>query len=373
MDKTKSVMKVLFFIEGMTAGGKERRLTELMKALKLKPDIQFELVVMTKEVHYREIFDLDIKIHYLIRNGKKDMSIFQRFFRICRNYKPDVVHCWDSMTAVYSAPVCKLLNIKFVNGMVVDTPMPQNMSNVHWRRARLTFPFSNVIIGNSKAGLSGYNAPVRKSICIHNGMDLRRFEKVKDSASMIKEMFGTNSRDICIAGMVAQFDSERKDYMTLIEAAKTLISSNKNLRFILVGEGPDLNTIKDSVPQSLVDSIIFPGKRSDVESIVNIFDIGILLTNTKLHGEGISNAIIEYMALGKPVIATRSGGTEEIVEDQKTGFLISPFCSPELMEKMEILIKDPDSRNKMGQAGRERIHRCFSIDKMVNKFISVYN
>jgi len=366
-------MKVLFFIEGMTAGGKERRLTELMKALKLKPDVQFELVVMTKEIHYQEIFNLNIKIHYLIRKGKKDMSIFQKFFKICRSYRPDIVHCWDSMTAVYSAPVCKLLNIKFVNGMVVDTPMPQDMSNVHWRRARLTFPFSNIIIGNSKAGLMGYNAPARKSTCIHNGMDLRRFEKVKEPSLMVKDIFGTNSENIFVAGMVAQFDSGRKDYGTLIEAAKALMASNDTLRFIFVGEGPDFDKIKGRVPDSLLNKIIFSGKRSDVESIVNIFDVGVLLTNTNLHGEGISNSIIEYMALGKPVIATRSGGTNEIVEDQKTGFLISPFGSAELIEKMTILINDSELRSKMGKAGKERIHKCFSIDKMVNKFISVYN
>lgn len=366
-------MKVLFFIEGMTAGGKERRLTELMKALRLRSDIQFELVVMTREIHYQEIFNLNIKIHYLIRKGKKDMSIFQKFYKICRSYKPDIVHCWDSMTAVYSSPICKFLNIKFVNGMVVDTPMPQDMSNVHWRRARLTFPFSNIIIGNSKAGLLGYNAPTRKSTCIHNGMDLSRFEKVKNSSLILEEMLGPGSTNILIVGMVAQFDAERKDYGTLIEAAKSVMKSNDALRFILVGEGPDFDKIKSSVPDSLLNKIIFPGKRSDVESIVNIFDIGILLTNTKLHGEGISNAIIEYMALGKPVIATRSGGTEEIVEDQKTGFLISPFDSTELIEKMEVLINHPELRSKMGTAGKERIQKCFSIDKMVSKFISVYN
>jgi len=344
-----------------------------MKALKLKPDVQFELVVMTKEIHYQEIFNLNIKIHYLIRKGKKDMSIFQKFFKICRSYRPDIVHCWDSMTAVYSAPVCKLLNIKFVNGMVVDTPMPQDMSNVHWRRARLTFPFSNIIIGNSKAGLMGYNAPARKSTCIHNGMDLRRFEKVKEPSLMVKDIFGTNSENIFVAGMVAQFDSGRKDYGTLIEAAKALMASNDTLRFIFVGEGPDFDKIKGRVPDSLLNKIIFSGKRSDVESIVNIFDVGVLLTNTNLHGEGISNSIIEYMALGKPVIATRSGGTDEIVEDQRTGFLISPFNVTELVEKMRILINDAELRSKMGQAGKERIQKCFSIDKMVNKFISVYN
>jgi glycosyltransferase involved in cell wall biosynthesis len=365
-------MKVLFFIEGMTAGGKERRLTELMKALKLKSTIDFELVVMTRDIHYEEIFDLGIKVHYLIRKSKKDMSIFQKFYTICRKYKPDIVHCWDSMTAIYSAPICKLLNIKFVNGMVVDTPMPQNMSNVHWRRARVTFPLSNIIIGNSRAGLAGYRAPARKSTCIHNGMDLRRFATVKDPSSIRAELFGKNAEDFFIIGMVAQFDTERKDFSTLIQAAQSLLLVHSNLRFILVGEGPDFDKVKNGIPDSIADKIKLTGRRSDVESVVNIFDIGVLLTNIKLHGEGISNAIIEYMALEKPVIASRGGGTDEIVEDQKSGFLISPFSVEELTEKLQILINDADLRQKMGKAGKERIQKCFTIDKMVNKFITIY-
>jgi len=204
-------------------------------------------------------------------------------------------------------------------------------------------------------------------------MDLRRFEKLKDPSIVFREIFGTRAKRPFVIGMVAQFDAERKDYGTLIQAAKFLIPSNDSLMFVLVGDGPDFDKIKASIPDSLLNKIIFTGKQSDVESIVNIFDIGILLTNTKLHGEGISNSIIEYMALGKPVIATRSGGTDELVEDQKTGFLISPFGSAELIEKMTILINDSELRSKMGQAGKERIHKCFSIDKMVNKFISVYN
>jgi glycosyltransferase involved in cell wall biosynthesis len=327
---------------------------------------------MTRDIHYEEIFDLDIRVHYLIRKSKKDMSIFQKFYKICRKYKPDIVHCWDSMTAIYSAPICRLLNIKFVNGMVVDTPMPQNMSNVHWRRARVTFPLSNIIIGNSKAGLAGYRAPARKSACIHNGMDLRRFAKVKDPSLMKKELLGNDAEDLFIIGMVAQFDIERKDFGTLIEAAQSLLLIYSNLRFIVVGEGPDFDKVKNSIPDLISDKIKLTGRRSDVESIVNIFDVGVLLTNIKLHGEGISNAIIEYMALAKPVVASRGGGTDEIVEDKKNGFLISPFSVEELSEKLQILINDAGLRQQMGSAGKERIQKCFTIDKMVNKFISIY-
>ena len=92
---------------------------------------------------------------------------------------------------------------------------------------------------------------------------------------------------------------------------------------------------KVSVPVSLLNKIIFLGKRSNVESIINIFDVGILLTNSKVHGEGISNSIMEYMALGKPVIATRGGGTNEVVIEGENGYLIDPFNEDQLIEKIE--------------------------------------
>ena len=86
-----------------------------MKGIKLKPNIEFELVVMSNEIHYKEVFNWGIKIHYLIRKTKKDLSVFNKFYKICKQYNPDIVHCWDSMTAIYTIPACKLLNIKLVN------------------------------------------------------------------------------------------------------------------------------------------------------------------------------------------------------------------------------------------------------------------
>ena len=79
-------MRILFFINSLASGGKERRLTELLKVLNLKTDIDFELVVMNSEIHYREIFDLNIKIHYFARKAKKDISIFKKFYKICQTF-----------------------------------------------------------------------------------------------------------------------------------------------------------------------------------------------------------------------------------------------------------------------------------------------
>ena len=112
-------MKILFFINGIYLGGKERRLVELMKELKCRKNFEFELVVMNSEINYNEIFDLKVNIHFLIRKKQKDFSIFGRFYAICKNYKPDIVHCWDGMTALYSIPACRLLKIKLIINIII--------------------------------------------------------------------------------------------------------------------------------------------------------------------------------------------------------------------------------------------------------------
>ena len=364
-------MRILFFIDSLSAGGKERRLTELMKGLRLNPEVDFEIVIMDEKVHYQQVYDLNINIHYLIRKTKKDLSVFGKFYKICKNYKPDIVHCWDSMTAIISAPTCKLLNIKLVNGMVVDTPVRQNIFNNIWLRAKLTFPFSNQIIGNSNAGLMAYKAPSKKSSCIYNGIDLKRFEDLKEAAIIQKEIFGGSCENIFVAGMVAGFE-DRKDYETLIKGAIPLINANDSIRFVLVGTGNNFTKIKNSVPPFLENKIIFLGRRTDVESIVNIFDVGILLTNSKVHGEGISNSIIEYMALGKPVIATKGGGTNEIVFDNQNGFLIDPDNSDQFIESVEKLVDNKELRIKFGEVGNKIIHTSFDLKIMTDNYFSMY-
>jgi glycosyltransferase involved in cell wall biosynthesis len=274
------------------------------------------------------------------------------------------------MTAVYAIPVCKLLNIKLINGMVVDTPVKKNILNKNWLRAQLTFPFSNIIIGNSQAGLAAYKAPAKKSLCIYNGIDLNRFENLKEPNSIRKEIFGDKSDDLFIVGMVAAFEV-RKDYKTLIDAAIALISSQDKLRFILVGGGAGLNEIKSAVPSSLLNKIVFLGQRSNVESFINIFDVGVLLTNAKVHGEGISNSILEYMALGKPVIASRGGGTNEVIIENETGLLIDPNKKEQLIEKIDLLMKNKN-RESIGQRGKNLVWEKFNLKTMVNNYTHVY-
>lgn len=359
-------MHVLFFIDGLCQGGKERRLVELMKGLKTNPAITFELVVMSQEVHYDEVFDLNVPVHFLIRKSKKDISIFKKLYRLCQKIRPDMIHCWDSMTAVYATPVCKLMQIKLINGMVINTPAKATIFNDQdYRRARLTFPFSDIIIGNSNAGLAAYHAPSKKSICIRNGFNFERISRF-EPLSKLKGHLEINTN--YIIGMVASFSSY-KDYRTFFEAAQILLEKRKDITFLAIGLDTDSAEARKMIQEKYMEHFKLLGKRSEIEPLINLIDIGILSTFT----EGISNAILEYMALGKPVIATEGGGTKEIVIDGTTGFLVKSSDALELSDKMNILLNDNLLRSKMGDAGRERIRDHFSIDKMINQYISVYN
>jgi glycosyltransferase involved in cell wall biosynthesis len=344
-------MKVLFFIESLVSGGKERRLIELMRALRSKKDIEFELVVMSDDVHYKEVFDLGINIHFIIRKTKKDLSAFFRLAKLCRSYKPDIIHCWDSMTAVYAVPVCKILRIKLINGMVINSPVKQNVFNKYWLRGKLTFLFSDIIVGNSKAGLKAYNAPVKKSKVIYNGFS---FDQLNTDSGLI-------------IGMVAAF-SPSKDYKTFYEAAKILLENRKDITFIAIGPDTDSVESKELIGNQYIENFRLLGLKSGVESYINVMDICVLSTFT----EGVSNSILEYMALAKPVVASIGGGTNEIVMNNETGFLISPSNPKVLADRLEILLKDVNLRIRMGSAGKKRIIDGFSVEKMVDKYIDLY-
>ncbi len=355
----------------MTAGGKERRLTELMKALKKLPEFEFELALMSRDIHYDEVFRLGIRIHFILRETRRDINAFISYYKLLREFKPDIVHCWDSMTAVYVTPFCRLLGIKLVNGMIVDTQIRQSIRNKYLLRARLTFPFADVVVGNSMTGLKSYRAPTKKSVCIYNGIDLSRLDRVKDRSLMLGEILGDVPENVFVVGMVAAFEP-RKDYDTLIKASVLLAESFDNIRFVYVGDGINRQRSMEKVPAKPGAKISFLGKRADIESIVNCFDVGVLITNSKIHGEGISNSIIEYMALAKPVIATSGGGTNEIVHDNQNGFLIDPEDSGQLTEKILLLMNDRSLGKRLGQEGEKMIREKFDLKIMTRNYVELY-
>ena len=358
----------MYYLDSLARGGKERRFLELLKRVRERDFADVSIILMSRDIQYPEIRDFGYSIDFLLRRSRKDMRIFRDLYRLCLDVKPDIIHTWDSMTSVYAAPVAKLLGIRFVNGMITDSSYKNNIFERGWVRSKFTFPLSDVIVANSNAGLLAYRAPKRKSICVYNGFDPKRTENLPDAVD-IKRQFLIDSPKV--VGMVASF-SERKDYRSFLSSAVEITRSQRDVTFIAVGDGPELETCKRMVPAEYIGKIKFLGMQRNVESIINIMDIGVLTTNTLVHGEGISNSIMEYMALGKPVVATDSGGTSEIIIDFGTGYIIPPSDVGILTEKIRILLSNNELAKRMGEAGRKRIYEFFTLDSMVEKYFTIY-
>jgi len=359
-------MKILFFIERLGAGGKERQLIELLKGIIKHNNIQINVIVFEKRIEYHKFYELKIN-HYLLSRNYFN-SIFH-LIRICRNIKPDIIHSWGKICTFCSIPASNLLNIKLIDGSIRYAAPVKFVLN-KWIMSEINFLFSNFVVANSYAGLKTINRKSNKKFSvIYNGFDIINRMKNLKSVEYIRKQFDINTK--YVIGMVARFVSA-KDYNTFIEAANLILSKRTDVTFLCVGNGDKLEQIIKKVPFENRRFIKFPGKQTYVVSIIRIFDIGILACNTNGHAEGISNSIMEYMAMRKPVIATDSGGNKEIVIDNQTGFIIPPFKPNILANKINVLLSDPKLRNRMGKAGRKRIEAEFSITKMTNSFISLY-
>ncbi|RPD98009.1 glycosyltransferase [Aureibaculum marinum] len=357
-------MKILIVVESLRSGGKERRLLSLIKEL-LKSNYEIELIIMSKSIHYKEIFDLDINIHFFNRNIVKDIKILTKFNTLINTFKPDVVHCWDNIAAFHFGPICKIKGIPFVNSMITTAPPKLPKLSKRYFFNAISYPFSDVILTNSKAGLHSFSVPQKKGKVIYNGFDFSR-KKVSKRPEKVREELQINNRKV--VGMVASF-TEKKDYQTFIEAGEIILKEFNNVVFIAIGSGPNLNTIKNKINPDNKESFLFLGRQQDVESIVNIFDIGVLSTFT----EGISNSIMEYMVFEKPVVATGGGGTNELVINNKTGYHIESENSKLLAEKILFLLNNPDIGVSFGNKGAELIKSNFSIDRMINETKKLYN
>lgn len=361
-------MRILLINDSLIRGGKERRLIELIKGLLGRDDVVVELVILSDRIHYPEIHDLDIPLHQLVRKPKKDPRVIFRINKIAQRFKPDIIHSWSSMCTIFSIYAAKRTGAKLINACIADAPRDLKIWGSQLLRAKLTYPFSDVVLSNSKAGLVAYDAPKGKGNHVYNGFDFNRVNALKDTDEIRKRF---NIQTPFVIGKIAAFH-ERKDYYTYVDAAIKVCQERADVTFLAIGDGDLLEKCKAMVPAELKERIIFTGRQNDVESIINIFNVGVLSTNLDVHGEGISNSIMEYMVLHKPVVATVGGGTAEIVYDGENGFLL-PERSPEVMaEKINYLLDHPEDAKRMGDNGRQLVFDSFNLRDMTKNYMDLY-
>lgn len=357
------MIKVLLFVESLRSGGKERRVVELLKSLHDDRRFHMEVVLTREEIAYPDFLSLGIRTHIIQRKGlKKDPRLFFLFLSIALRYKPDILHVWGHMPAVYALPAKILLRIPMINNEIADAAVHQPLL-----AKGLVFALSDRIIANTRAGLVAYQAPANKSRVIYNGFDfqrIRHFQKIET----IRKAFGISTR--FAVAMVASF-SANKDYATFIAAAASVIQNRDDVTFLCVGAGQS-EYLQQQLSTDQSRYILFPGRQTLVEELMHACDIGVLTTNTRHHSEGISNALLEFMALGKPVIATADGGSMELITADENGILIPPFSSANLTAKINYLLDRPEECLRLGARASETVKTRFSMQAMTEAFIEEY-
>jgi glycosyltransferase involved in cell wall biosynthesis len=289
-------------------------------------------------------------------------------YKLSRVIRPHIIHAWDSLTAVHAVPAARLLGIKFINGFIRHAARPRLFSKF-WFVSKLSTLLSHRTVSNSMAGLEAHHLkPSKKNRCIVNGFNPERISRIS-SPEETRKRFSISTP--YVVGMVATFE-DRKDYTGFLKAAERIVEQRDDVSFIAVGDGKNYEHTKKLVKKEHKDRIKLVGRRTDVESIINIFDIGLLINNITGHAEGTSNSIMEYMALGKPVIATNSGGSKELVQHDKTGFIIRPSDVDDLTARILQLLDNREQAEKMGLSGKQRIENDFNIQRMVNTYVELY-
>lgn len=358
-------MRILIFTDTLSLGGKQRRIMELIQYLIQQPGYELAIVTTDDDVHFKYVYEFGIPIKVIKRKYLKyDPLLFLKFYRYCNSYKPDIIHTWDKMTTFY-ALLAKLINkTPIVSNLISDS----NKREKKWTFDSIFFSidiyFSDIILANSHAGILAYNCLNPKTKVIYNGVNLERFNQ-KIDAKKVREELGVKTVYMLI--MVASF-SDFKNYNLFIDVAKELGRIRDDVTFVGVGDGPNFSKIKKRIKDENVSNVILTGKQDHVEQVISASDLGILCT----YSEGISNSIIEYMALGKPVITTdTTGGSKEIIIEGETGFCTEP-STEKIIALIILLLNDAKLRVSMGEKGKERINSNFSIERMGKDFDFVY-
>ena len=363
-ERSGPILRVLICIEALGIGGKERQAVELVKGLARKPGMDCVVVCLeTDDFYLNELRTANVPVTFLPRRMRWDPTIFQQLHRIIATFQPDLVHTNGLMSSFYALPLARLRRIPLINGSIRNA---FSRTGFRWTLERLLLRASDYRVANSYAGLRsrGFAETDAKNAVIYNGFDFTRLDRPISIAERDREV-RDRQRPLKTVGMVAEFN-RFKDQATFIQMARTMSRRRNDVVFVLIGDGPTMHECQSAARG--VDAIRFLGKRRDIENIVDTFDIGVLCTFV----EGLSNSIMEYMAVGCPVVATHGGGTEELVVDGQTGFLVSPSDPEALAARIGYLLDNPAIARRIGEAGQARLRSDFSITRMVDETIRLY-
>jgi glycosyltransferase involved in cell wall biosynthesis len=201
----------------------------------------------------------------------------------------------------------------------------------------------------------------RKIKTIANGIDVEPFERAQPLPAV-----GFDGHKV--VGMVARLDLQ-KGFEYLLRAVRELCVAFRELKVVIVGEGPDRKAIEDMIQQyGLQRNVVLVGQHSDMPGVYAAIDIFVLPSLN----EGLPMTILEAMAASKPVIATKVGAIPSLIKDGDTGLLVDPRDSDGLRNAIARLLTDVDICGRIGVAGHEWVSQNYTSEVMALKYRQMY-
>lgn len=352
----------------LAVGGTENGVANLINAL--GTEFRHTVVSMTQGGPLVGRLPAGVGIHYLGKKPGLDVRALRRLTGLLWRLRPDVVHSrnWGAFDAVWAARLARVpVVIHGEHGREASDPLGLNPRRNRLRRllAPLVDRFVTVSFDLRRWLVQTVGVPDGKVLTIHNGVDTTRFSD--DGREAGRRALGLPP-DRVVIGTVGRLDPV-KDQMGLVEAFARLDDGRSRATLVIVGDGPCRAALEVRAGQpDLAGRVKFLGEREDVPVLLMGFDVFVLPSLA----EGISNTILEAMATGLPVVATRAGGNSELVEDGVTGILV-PVAEPgALAEALRAFLTDPHLRAIHGKAGRQRAVEEFGLERMVGRYRDLY-
>lgn len=363
-------------IHRLDVGGMENGLVNLINRM---PGDRYRhaVVSLTDSTSFADrISRADVPIVSLGKKPGQDPGLYWRLFRTFRRLRPALVHTRNlaAVEAVVSAAAAFVPHrVHGEHGRDVQDP-DGSRRRYRWLRRSLS-PLVDRFVALSRE-LEEYlvesvGVPSSKVVRIVNGVDLERFRPRAEGREPLPQGVPFDASGKVVIGSVTRMQ-EVKDPLTLARAFVRLVQRGLGSKacLVLVGDGPLLAEVRKVLSESdAYRHAWLMGSREDVASLLRSFDVFALSSRV----EGISNTILEAMASGLPVAATRVGGNDELVEDGVTGALV-PSRDPEaLAGTLARYIDEKRLREEQGRAGRARAEREFGLEAMVARYLGVYD
>lgn len=367
---------VAHIIYRLDVGGMENGLVNLINHMPAER-YRHAIVCLDQYTEFRQrLRRPDVACYALHKRSGKDVGLYWRLWRLLRELRPQIVHT-RNLAALDSLPPAAFAGVPCrVHGEhgrdVIDI---DGTSRKYTLLRRVLRPFAHRYIAVShdleqwlhdRIGI----AP-DKLVHICNGVDMRRFHPEVGRAPLPVADFA--GPETFVIGSVLRLQPV-KDPMNLVHAFVQLLVSapylRERARLVLIGDGPLYAEAERELERAGVRQLVWlPGTRGDVAQLLRCFDLFVLPSLA----EGISNTILEAMASGLPVLATKVGGNTELVVEAETGMLVPAADRDALANALQRYIEDPTLAKRHGQAGRKRTEREFSLEGMVRRYTAVYD